>query len=516
MTQREIKDTKKQLREYIETYPDLNNTKLAEKFIKDTGNKLSVRSIRQYISLLRAADENFDLDAEPLEYQDAANKISDNSVQKNDQKSDYKIHSPVESGLYKETEVDSLDELSDIKSNEEGVISISVNGSTYKYDRVFVDKIACAYSRKGLNLSSTLIEELFDISPKEFRIILNSQEITKESQPYSKYSVLNVAPEILYNELDKNVEDIMNLLQKHDGTVITPIVKQYKKAIIKAGASELKFEKLIEQIKDYLPKIQLENNFLENTESALNHLHVIIPDMHIGLHQKNYNFNIISSKLDEIIDMINKIPSNVHLYLLGDIIHTVTGLNHKTSWKDITPGVHGAEAIIKPYEILLNFIRNIKDIKSVNIVGGNHDRMSSDKNEENTGEGAKLIAYMLKHTLPSIKVNFDPNIIISNYDPNLTIIAMHGDNPIDKASGQSIAWEHGSSDKFNYIVTGHMHSRKQNPKDDGLKFRKTALPAFCPIDSYGKTVTHPTKPGFQMVGMIDNRFTVTDISLNYD
>jgi len=60
MTQKEIKNTKTQLREYIETYPDLNNTKLAEKFIKDTGNKLSVRSIRQYISLLRAADENFD------------------------------------------------------------------------------------------------------------------------------------------------------------------------------------------------------------------------------------------------------------------------------------------------------------------------------------------------------------------------------------------------------------------------------------------------------------------------
>jgi hypothetical protein len=129
----------------------------------------------------------------------------------------------------------------------------------------------------------------------------------------------------------------------------------------------------------------------------------------------------------------------------------------------------------------------------------NHDRLESAKDQENTGEGAKLIAFMLQETLKHVPVTFNSYRIIDDTDPKLTIILLHGDKSIDKDSAQSIAWNYGNSSKFNYIMTAHMHSRKLNPKEDGLTYRKEALPAFCPIDTYGQTVANGSLPGVKII-----------------
>jgi len=146
----------------------------------------------------------------------------------------------------------------------------------------------------------------------------------------------------------------------------------------------------------------------------------------------------------------------------------------------------------------------------------NHDRMSSSRSEENTGEAAKLIAFMLDEIL-EVPVVFDSYRVVDNDDPKMTMILLHGDKPIDKDSAQNIAWEYGDSSKFNYIAIGHMHSRKIEPKNDGLRARKVSLPAFSPADTYGKTVAHPAMPGYQLVQIGDNGLPIVfDIPLNYD
>ena len=150
--------------------------------------------------------------------------------------------------------------------------------------------------------------------------------------------------------------------------------------------------------------------------------------------------------------------------------------------------------------------------------------MASNRSEENTAEAEKLIAFMLKESIgvryserELVSINFDSYRIVDDEDPNMTVILLHGDKPIDKASGQSIAWEYGNSSKFNYIAVAHMHSRKQDPKDDGLKFRKEQLPAFCPADTYGKTVAHESLPGYKIVKASSNKIPLTlDIPLYYD
>ena len=209
--------------------------------------------------------------------------------------------------------------------------------------------------------------------------------------------------------------------------------------------------------------------------------------------------------------------SKVHVHFMGDIIHSVSGMNHKDSWKNMDPKGHGAEAIIQPYKLLVEFLIGIKGLFNVNIVGGNHDRLQSSRDQENTGEGAKLIGFMLQESFKNIPVTFDSYRIVDDTDPHMTVILLHGDKPVDKSSGESIAWTHGNSSKFNYIATAHMHSRKQNPKDDGLKFRKEALPAFCPMDTYSKTVAHGSLPGIKLITTTEDKLPVIiDMPLHYD
>lgn len=205
---------------------------------------------------------------------------------------------------------------------------------------------------------------------------------------------------------------------------------------------------------------------------------------------------------------------------MGDIIHSVSGLNHQDTWKNMDPKSVGAEAIIQPYILLAEFISSLSYLKTVNIVGGNHDRLQSNKAQENTGEGAKLVSFMLAESLKheNVRVTFDPNKIVNNDDPRLVMIVLHGDKPIDKAPGQEIAWNLGNPNKFNYIVAAHTHSRKQEPKNDGLTFRKETLSAFCPADDYAKTVAHGSLPGVKVVaGIYDSGLPlVNDIPLYYE
>jgi DNA repair exonuclease SbcCD nuclease subunit len=178
-------------------------------------------------------------------------------------------------------------------------------------------------------------------------------------------------------------------------------------------------------------------------------------------------------------------------------------------------GTSGAEAIISPFILLRDFINNIPKVEGVFIVGGNHDRLAADKSEENAGEGAKLIAFMLNEVL-DVEIKFDPGMVINDADPTMRVIILHGDYPVDKETGQSVAWEHGDPAKFNYIATAHMHTRKQEAKNDGLKFRKEALPAFCPSDSYAKTVAHPSMPGYKIVSYTKRGFVTIDRGLIYE
>ena len=123
---------------------------------------------------------------------------------------------------------------------------------------------------------------------------------------------------------------------------------------------------------------------------------------------------------------------------------------------------------------------------------------------------------MLDHSI-DVPVVFSSNYVVDDEDPNMCMIYLHGDNPIDKESVQTLSWNFGNPDKFNYVLTAHAHSRKVEPKNDGLKYRKEQLPAFCPGDNYAKTLSPGTMPGIKIIICGEEKAPVSmDISLKYD
>lgn len=531
MNQIDLQNIKNKLKLYISDNAGMNNTSLAELFLSENEDiKLSVRSVRRYVSLVKEAESDLEDDI-----QDIDNTITTNTVEYiRVDLSDSNLK-PLEAEASLTEGTSSWSEVSktarDLVSEEKVEVKETIDppiklyhfdlkfgGKDYKLNRHDVDQVICAYVRQGLNLTTGLIQNILGLTPNEVKAIISRLNITKESKPYSDYSEERLSDEELYGELSDNISYLLDRLYENDGTASNKLNKIYKKSILLEKHKDLKFNSLVVELKSALPKVKLDIMncaSIELTDSE-DHSHLFIPDMHIGMNQANYDIEIIREQLSYILNLIVFTP-NIHVHFMGDIIHSVSGMNRKDSWKNMKQNTSGAEAIIQPYKLLIEFLGGIKTLYSVDLVGGNHDRLSSNSAEENTGEGAKLIAFMIKESLGDIPVNFDSYRIVDDVDPKMTIILLHGDKPIDKSSGESIAWTYGNSSKFNYIMTAHMHSRKQNPKDDGLNFRKEALTSFCPMDTYSKTVAHGSLPGVKLISINkDNLPLVLDIPLHYD
>lgn len=234
-----------------------------------------------------------------------------------------------------------------------------------------------------------------------------------------------------------------------------------------------------------------------------------------------FNLKVAEQKLEEVQTHLNGFTSlddtmGVNIILPGDIMHNISGYMHADSMKHTEEGIWGADSIIKPFELLLSFFLGIKNLKAIYIVGGNHDRINANWKEENSAEGAKLLSYMLKSTLPnSIPVEFNSRLI-KFVSGNLKYIIQHGDLKADKKSKvEEVVWEHGNKDKFNIVLTGHHHTRIIQRNDDTYHAMRMSVPAFSPSDDYAKDCGYNNNPGFLLIQEKQGRPLIIDIPLIY-
>ena len=353
MTQEKIKKLKKDLRSYVDMYADtMNKTRLAERFIDDTGTPLGVPSIRRYISLMMEADESFDEDAKDVDDVFKPDDNEDDSVNKQEE----------------DDENDEKENTEEVKDEE--LVGLTYKKIHYKIPRSTIDRAICAYSRNGLNLTSAATQSLLDLDSNAFKAIVGGFDVNKESAPYSIYSEEILTEEELYDELSDNISYLLDRLQENDGSVVPPLVRAYKKHLLLIQHDDLKFKALVKGIEEELKGLNIQSRWTEpDLKGTGQRIHLIIPDMHIGLYQENYSLAIVKEKLNKIAGLMPD-DAIVHVHFLGDIIHSVTGLNHKDMWKSMEPGVHGAAAIIEPFKLLAEFLLAIPGLVKVNMVGG--------------------------------------------------------------------------------------------------------------------------------------------------
>lgn len=241
---------------------------------------------------------------------------------------------------------------------------------------------------------------------------------------------------------------------------------------------------------------------------------VHLADLHFGAYidglkrTKPFSINILANLLQEVADLTNAEESNeVHVHILGDLIESFTGLNHKNSWKGLQKGMIGAEAVKLCARVLHdNLLSRITNLATVKIIAGNHDRVTSDKEEDTDGGAADLIAWGLQ--LMGYDVEFDPFVLTHQVD-GINYIMLHGHEGISKKSTKEICWDYGVQGMFNFITEGHLHSiieklsvsQRKNfnvIKDDAVDHRRMHVASLFTGNSYSERLGYTSNSGFMI------------------
>ena len=288
---------------------------------------------------------------------------------------------------------------------------------------------------------------------------------------------------------------------------------------------------------DYLGELRNQiSNYKFKNSFNLNHINkegiITITDLHFGAYisamikTPDFNISILCDMLESAAIEVNRFNYKItHVHLLGDLIESFTGLNHKNSWKGLDKGMFGVSAIKLFTELFIkHFLSKINNLGTVKIVAGNHDRVTSDNNEDVDGGAAELIAWGLE--ILGYDVEFSTSVITHVVD-NICNILNHGHHAYTKKkSTQEMCWDYGVKGMFNYIKEGHLHSRikKLNAiqiknfkmiSDDNIDCRREVCPSLFTGNSFSEYGGWSTLAGFQVseANIRGNGVNVFDFSL---
>jgi hypothetical protein len=235
-----------------------------------------------------------------------------------------------------------------------------------------------------------------------------------------------------------------------------------------------------------------------------------LADLHIGamvsgmIKTKNYNTDILIKYLNVVAKEINSQNySKVNIAILGDLIESFTGLNHINSWKQLEPGMHGAESVISTHKILCNFLSKINNLENLYIVSGNHDRVTSSNKEDVEGDVAKMIAYFIDNSLTDVNVHFN-NLVLTCVIDGVSYVMHHGHKAIGKKSASEFLFEYGNQGLYNVILSGHFHSASkkelirqvQSVRNDSQDYVDIVCPSIFTGNFYSESSGWTSTPGF--------------------
>lgn len=237
-------------------------------------------------------------------------------------------------------------------------------------------------------------------------------------------------------------------------------------------------------------------------------------DLHFGAHIRNlllthdYDSDILRQGLFASVEEVNRRSfSKTHVHICGDLIESLSGLNHINSWMSMDKEQIGANAIKLCCKLLHDALSQVVNLGKIKIVGGNHDRLSKDNDEDVKAGAADLIAWGLD--LLGYDVEFHPYVICHQVE-GINHINLHGDKGISKKDTKDILWKYGKKGCFNFVFEAHLHSiiekvsTSQRDKlttitDDGVDHRRMHLPSFFTGNYYSETLGYNSNAGYVII-----------------
>lgn len=244
-------------------------------------------------------------------------------------------------------------------------------------------------------------------------------------------------------------------------------------------------------------------------------------DFHFGayvddlLRSDKFNIQVLVDYLQRAADTINRQQyKEVHLCLLGDFIESFTGLNHRNSWKGLGKGMYGMNSIILCFEILLeSFVQRINNVAAIYLVSGNHDRVTSEKENDAKGEVAELLAYLFDKNLPDVKVHYHPMVLSVTID-GIQYVLTHGHLPFVQKELTKVLFDYGKQGIYNVLVQGHKHTRQVTKSVkrkqyqwhdvkvvqlDEVDYRAIILPPMFTGNFYSESLGFSSSAGFSIM-----------------
>lgn len=260
--------------------------------------------------------------------------------------------------------------------------------------------------------------------------------------------------------------------------------------------------KQVSKLPDLKPKLS-QNNPILVTLSDL-HIGAIIQDDRVV---EDYNVNVCVAKLDKIAQYANETRRPIHIAILGDLIESFTGKNKQDTWKQIE--LHGAKVALTAFDVLYSFFSSLHNLQAVYLIGGNHDRITDDKKDDNQSQVAELLYGMFKR-MTSLPIEYDPLILQKSID-GISYLFMHGDKLIKNKNAAEIVLNYGKPNEFNLLVSGHKHNRII--RQDKVKFRDITIPSIVTGSGYERDHNWDSLSGFVMVESLNGTPKIIDFPL---
>lgn len=247
---------------------------------------------------------------------------------------------------------------------------------------------------------------------------------------------------------------------------------------------------------------------------------VMTADFHLGAYVNNlirsdkFEISTLVQYLKKTAQVVNDHAyEEVHVAMLGDFIESFSGLNHLNSWKGLSKGAYGMNAVILCYEILRDWLKSIHNLKTIHMVSGNHDRVTADKEGDQEGEVGALLAYMLGMTFGKEAINYHPAVLKVVLD-DICYVMTHGHLKLSEKEISKILFDYGDQSKYNVFAKAHKHtrqvvksSRQQHIRYqdhvvvqlDDANYRAITVPPLFTGNFYSESLGFSSTAGFNLV-----------------
>jgi len=379
------------------------------------------------------------------------------------------------------------------------------HGQTKVFSISLIDQIFLQYSDRGYNWTRAEVQQRNNITPKTFSRIQNVFHLSKKSDIFSPHTKSITTKEELEDLTETLMKEIMNSGEITERKRRQALERRYKKAIDYDNKEMLWRNTVIDEVlAEYassemvtLSRIQAANPYRE--------ISVQVTDIHAGSESykmkitEDWNIDKMEEKLDRIATIVNGYGARkVHLNFLGDLVETISGINHPDSWKLIQDGKWGGEAIIFAKEVVARFISKVNNVVSINGVGGNHDRLQASNKLSDDG-ATRLIFYMLEKELANtdVEVRYDATMLPLDMEKYGDILC-HGDKALHKKSIDFLIMAQAiDKNKYQFIESGHFHTFKT--LESSMMGRKTSNPSIITGNHYSDIdIGKSDKSGFSI------------------